>query len=96
MERLLNHGDEILQFSGLGEVYCFTTVYEPAEGFEFCTPYTIAIIKLEEGNLITAQLTDVESKEVYIGMPVSMVTRKLSSDGDRGVIRYGYKFRPIF
>jgi uncharacterized protein len=28
-------------------------------------------------------------------MPVEMVTRKLRSDGDeRGVLVYGYKFRP--
>ena len=30
-----------------------------------------------------------------IGMPVEMVTRKLRTDGDeRGLLVYGYKFRP--
>jgi hypothetical protein len=29
-------------------------------------------------------------------MPVEMVTRKIRSDGDdRGMIVYGYKFRPV-
>jgi uncharacterized OB-fold protein len=28
-------------------------------------------------------------------MPVEMVTRRLRTDGDEGVIQYGYKFRPI-
>jgi uncharacterized OB-fold protein len=46
--------------------------------------------------MITAQLTDLGSQKVEIGMPVEMVTRKLRSDGDeRGIIIYGYKFRPL-
>jgi uncharacterized protein len=28
-------------------------------------------------------------------MPVEMVTRKLSQDGEEGQILYGYKFRPL-
>jgi uncharacterized OB-fold protein len=32
---------------------------------------------------------------VKIGMPVEMATRVLQSNGDRGAIVYGYKFRPI-
>jgi uncharacterized OB-fold protein len=57
-------------------------------------PYTIALVKLEEGALVTAQLTDVANEEVEIGMPVEMVTRKLSTQGEEGLIIYGYKFRP--
>jgi hypothetical protein len=52
------------------------------------------LIKLEEGPLITAQLTDTDSEEVKIGMPVEMVTRKLRTQGEEGLIVYGYKFRP--
>jgi len=36
-----------------------------------------------------------EKREVSIGMPVEMVTRKLRAEGERGVIVYGYKFRPM-
>jgi hypothetical protein len=57
-------------------------------------PYTVALVKLEEGPLVTAQLTDVAPNEVEIGMPVEMVTRKLRTQGDEGLIIYGYKFRP--
>jgi uncharacterized OB-fold protein len=35
-------------------------------------------------------------RPVEIGMPVEMVTRKIRSDGDeRGMLVYGYKFRPV-
>ena len=86
---------ELYTFSGRGEVYSYTTIYEAPSGFEQQVPYTVALIRLEEGPMVTAQLTDVSPEEVQIGMPVEMVTRKLRTDGDeRGLILYGYKFRP--
>ncbi len=86
---------EPVRLSGRGEVYTFSTVHAPPEGFESYTPYTVAIVQLEEGPMITAQLTDVAPEEVHIGMPVEMVTRKLRTQGDEGTIVYGYKFRPV-
>ena len=85
---------EVGGFSGKGRVYSFSTVYDPPERFEDYVPYTVAIIELEEGPLVTARLTDVDNNGVYIGMPVEMVTRILSEDGERGLINYGYNFRP--
>jgi uncharacterized OB-fold protein len=83
------------QFSGRGEVYSFTTVRNAPAGFEEAAPYTVALVKLEEGPMLTAQLTDLGEKPVEIGMPVEMVTRRLRSDGERGMLVYGYKFRPV-
>jgi len=70
-------------------------MYSAPEGFEQYTPYVVALIKLEEGPMITAQLADVSKDEVYIGMPVEMVTRKMCAEGESGPIVYNYKFRPI-
>lgn len=82
-------------FSGKGEVYSFTRMGNAPAGFEEQAPYTVALIKLQEGPIVTAQLTDLGDQEVQIGMPVEMVTRKLrSDDGDKGILIYGYKFRP--
>lgn len=85
---------ELFTFSGLGEVYSYTTIYDAPAGFEKYAPYTVALVKLAEGPLVTAQLTDINSEDVQIGMPVEMVTRKLREDGPEGMIVYGYKFRP--
>jgi uncharacterized OB-fold protein len=83
-------------FSGRGEVYSHTTVQDAPAGFEENAPYTVALVKLEEGPLITAQLTDIGDEAVEIGTPVEMVTRRLRTDGDeRGMLVYGYKFRPV-
>jgi uncharacterized OB-fold protein len=83
-------------FSGKGEVYSFTRMGNAPSGFEQQSPYTVALIRLEEGPIVTAQLTDLGDTDVQIGMPVEMVTRKLRDDVDeRGIIIYGYKFRPV-
>jgi hypothetical protein len=86
---------ELFHFSGRGEVYSYTTVVQAPAGFEQEAPYAMAMVRLEEGPLVTAQLTDLGDRAVEIGMPVEMVTRKLRSDGERGMLVYGYKFRPV-
>lgn len=85
---------ERFTFAGTGEIYSFTTLTEPPEGFEEQAPYTLALIQLDEGPLITAQLTDLDGP-VAIGDRVEMVTRKLTTEGPKGMIVYGYKFRRI-
>jgi hypothetical protein len=77
-------------------VYSYTVMNDAPAGFEENTPYTVAVVKLAEGPMVTAQLTDLGEEPVKIGMPVEMVTRRIRSDGnDRGMIVYGYKFRPV-
>ncbi|MBZ0303788.1 MAG: OB-fold domain-containing protein [Anaerolineae bacterium] len=83
---------EKFAFAGTGEVYSFTTLTEPPEGFEDQAPYTLALIRLDEGPLVTAQLTDLDEPPA-IGDRVEMVTRKLTTEGPKGMIIYGYKFR---
>src|SRR5512145_1017099 len=82
------------RFCGLGTVYSYSTVFQGPDGFADKVPYLVALIQLEEGPLVSAQLTDVERDEVRIGMAVEMVTRRLRDDGPQGVVLYGYKFRP--
>ena len=86
---------ELFELTGLGEIYSFSTVYSAPAGFDAMAPYLVALVKLDEGPVVTAQLTDVDVEDVQIGMPVEMVTRKLKTEGDEGMIVYGYKFRPI-
>ncbi len=85
---------DLYQFSGRGKVYSHTTVYQAPSGHSSNAPYPVAIVRLEEGPLVTAQLTDIGDQPVEIGTQVEMVTRKLGADGERGMLVYGYKFRP--
>ncbi len=86
---------EPLQLKGEGEVYSFTVVHEAPSQFEMQKPYVMAIIRMDEGVMVTAQLIDVDPKEVEIGMKVKATLRKLGEDGPAGVIHYGYKFTPF-
>jgi hypothetical protein len=85
----------LYQFSGRGEIYSYSTVHQAPAGYEENAPYTVALVRLDEGPMVSAQLTDLGDKSLEIGMPVEMVTRKLRSEGDRGMLVYGYKFRPV-
>ena len=80
------------KFSGKGEVYSFTVIHAAPDGFEFQKPYVLAIIKLVEGPLVTAQVVDCKPEDVDIGCKVESIFRKIYSSGKEGTIRYGYKF----
>ncbi len=85
---------EPYQFSGKGELYSYTTLRQAPLGFENQVPYSVGMVKLDEGPMVEAQLTDVNPEDLEIGMRVEMVTRKLREEGEAGLIIYGYKFRP--
>ncbi len=81
---------------GTGTVYAFTTVRQAPSEFAEQAPYVVALISLDDGPMLTAQLTDLGDVQPYVGMRVEMVTRKLrNADSERGLIIYGYKFRPV-
>ncbi len=85
-------GWEPVMLSGQGIIESFASVERAADGFG--DGFVVALVRLAEGPLVTAQLTDVALADVSIGMPVEMVTRKLRDLGPDGLIVYGYKFRP--
>ncbi|MCH7772164.1 MAG: Zn-ribbon domain-containing OB-fold protein, partial [Bacteroidetes bacterium] len=76
---------EELKFKGTGEIYSYSTIYYPPEGFEKQVPYTIAIVKLDEGPKMTAQIVDFN--DIEIGTKVESCIRKVYVDGDSGIIQ---------
>jgi len=86
---------ETVALSGRGEVYSFSVIRQAPAGYEGLAPYPVALVRLAEGPLITAQLADCTEEEIAIGQPVEVVTRRLVDSGEDGVLVYGYKFRPI-
>jgi hypothetical protein len=84
-----------LKLKGEGEVLTYTIIYNAPEHFEGQTPYPIAIIKLDEGPKVTAQIVDCDIEDIKIGMRVKSTFRKISEDGYIGAIYYGFKFKPV-
>lgn len=85
-----------VEFATTGGVITFTEVFHPPTAHEANTPYFLALVQLDDGSRVLAQLTDVRREEVQIGLRVESVFRRLVVDGDAGAILYGYKFRPVF
>ena len=57
--------------SGRGTVYSFVVVHHPqVPGFDY--PLPIAVVELEEGTRLVADLIDVDPAEVRVGMPVTV------------------------
>ena len=60
---------ETVTASGWGTVFSFVVVHHPpVPGFDY--PLPIAVVELEEGTRLVADLIGVEPAEVHIGMPV--------------------------
>jgi len=81
-------------YSGYGKVITYSWVYTAPKGFNNRIPYCLAIIELDEGPRLTSQVVAIEEGEVSIDMPVEFAFRKISAEGDEGVITYVFKFRP--
>lgn len=77
-----------------GEIYTFSVIYDAPENNVLIKPYVVAMVKTDDGVMISSQITDVNPADVKIGMKVRAVLRKIGSDGQTGVIRYGFKFVP--
>ncbi|MDX1995204.1 MAG: Zn-ribbon domain-containing OB-fold protein [bacterium] len=93
--RTLEPRREQVALSGKGEIYSYTVILDPPESLQEQAPYVLALVRLDEGPLVTAQITDLDEQPLAIGDRVEMVTRKLTTEGQRGIIVYGYKFRKV-
>jgi len=78
-----------------GKVVTFTVVRVPPAGFTEQTPLPIALVELAEGVRVMVQIGDVADPEsLEIGMPVRLEFRRISWDGEAGLIFYGHKAVP--
>ncbi len=81
-----------MELSGNGSIYSFTVVHDVPPAFKRQRPYVLALIKLNEGPMVTGQIVDSLPEEVEMGKRVHSVFRKIREDGQSGIIQYGYKF----
>jgi uncharacterized OB-fold protein len=78
-----------------GEVVTWTIIANAPIGFENYTPYVVALIELDDGCKLLSQVVDILPNELFSGLKVEVVFRRIKEDGKEGIIQYGYKFRPI-
>lgn len=89
---------EPAKLSGKGKIYSYTTISRGGAPPEFSNQqnlvgsYSVAVVELQEGPKVVAQMADCKPDELKIGMPVEATFRRIYEDD--GIIRYGLKFRP--
>lgn len=81
-----------MELSGKGSIFSFTVVHDVPPAFKRQRPYILALIKLDEGPMVTGQIVDSTADEVEMEARVHSVFRKIREDGQSGIIQYGYKF----
>jgi uncharacterized OB-fold protein len=80
------------RFSGKGKILTHTVIRIAPGGFEMQVPYTVAIIKLDEGPCVAGQIID-DVNRIKTGQRVETVFRKMHEDGADGIIHYALKWK---
>lgn len=66
---------------GKGHVYSFVAFETDRMAYPaFKIPYAVVLVELEEGPRMTANTTDIEAADVYIGMPVQITFEEVEDD----------------
>jgi len=80
---------EWFEASRQGKILTYTLVGSPPRSMFKHAPYLVAIVELRDGSRLLAHLTGVTLKMLKVGMPVEVVSRRVSTD------RIVYEFEPV-
>jgi len=74
-----------------GRVMTYTVIHTAPAEYSDLSPYAVGIIELDDGARMTAMIVDVDPSEVSVGMRVRVEFRKIRTEGEEGLLCYGYK-----
>lgn len=77
-----------------GTIVSWTLIRVPPSGFADQAPYPVALVELDGGGRIMAQLVDFEEKHLKFGQKVMTIIRRVTQPSLEGVIPYGIKVKP--
>ena len=78
-----------------GQIISWTVIRVPPAHFSEQAPYAVAVVRLEDGQQITAQVVDCDIAAVEIGQKVITVVRRTMQAQNDAVIPYGVKVKPF-
>ncbi|MCS7107472.1 MAG: Zn-ribbon domain-containing OB-fold protein [Acidilobaceae archaeon] len=85
---------EEVELPKVGRLISYSVVYAVDEESRDRSPVIVGLIDLGVTRLV-GEIVDVTPEEVKSGMHVEAVFRRIGEAGERGVIVYGLKFRPV-
>lgn len=86
---------EKITLSREGRLVTHTVIHVAPSQFADQVPYAVGIIELSEGIRILAQIADCQSDQLKKGMALKIEFRRVSEEGEAGIINYGYKCVPV-
>ncbi len=79
--RCLSENAEWVRLSGRGRVFSWIVVHQSQHpAFNADAPYNVAIVELEEGPRLHANIVGCANDAIFIGMPVEVVFEKVSEE----------------
>jgi len=82
---------ETIKLSDEGKILTYTIIRVASDAFSKITPFAVAIIEVNNGAKLMAQIADTPLDEVKIDNKVKLVFRKIQDEGKSGLHCYGYK-----
>ncbi len=84
-----------IKLADKGKIVTFTVIYTPPKEHSDFSPYGIAIVELDDGARLMAQVADVaDPTKLEIGQRVKIEFRRIRTEGEEGLLCYGYKVTP--
>jgi uncharacterized protein len=78
-----------------GTILTHTVIRVAPKPFADQSPYAMAVVEMDDGPRLTAQVVDYQAGQLKVGQKVKLEFRKVSEEGAAGIINYGYKAVPI-
>ena len=82
---------ETIKLNDEGTILTYTIIRVASDVFSKETPFAVAVIEVNDGARLMAQIADTELEDVAIGKKVKIVFRKIQDEGAWGLHCYGYK-----
>ncbi|PIQ73252.1 hypothetical protein COV58_03500 [Candidatus Roizmanbacteria bacterium CG11_big_fil_rev_8_21_14_0_20_36_8] len=79
----------------VGKIVSWTEIFVAPKRFKDNSPYTVLLVKLQNGNFIYGQLVDFEKSDREIGKTVKTVLRRQGISQLEEIVEYGVKFTPL-
>lgn len=86
---------ETIRLSREGKLLTYTIIHVGPTKFNDQVPYAVGVVELKEGVRLLSQIADCDLDKIKTGMPVRIEFRRISEEGEAGVINYGYKCVPF-
>jgi len=85
---------EKINLKRTGKLLTYTIIHVAPSQFTDQVPYAVGIIELDDGARLLAQIADCPQEALKTGMALRIEFRRVTNDGEAGIIHYGYKCVP--